>query len=135
MHGKRRKAAKSRASGPTYRKTQREQVEFEDFYLSFGGRLRSDNRSVRLAKLVPWAEIESHYAELFNEPIEAAAISARVDVASLVIKEKPGLSDEETVGQIWENPYLQYFLPPATIQTHRWSTIMGQSHVSPGRIA
>ncbi|MBU8913032.1 MAG: IS5 family transposase [Spirochaetales bacterium] len=93
-----------------YRKKQREQVEFEDFYLSFGGRLRSDNRWVRLAKLVPWAEIESHYAELFNERIGAPAISARVAVASLIIKEKLGLSDEETVEQIRENPYLQYFL-------------------------
>ncbi len=93
-----------------YRKKQREQVEFEDFYLSFGGRLRSDNRWVRLAKLVPWAEIERHYAELFNERIGAPAISARVAVASLIIKEKLGLSDEETVEQIRENPYLQYFL-------------------------
>lgn len=93
-----------------YRKKQREQVEFEDFHLSFGGRLRSDNRWVRLAKLVPWAEIETHYAELFNERIGAPAISARVAVASLIIKEKLGLSDEETVEQIRENPYLQYFL-------------------------
>ena len=93
-----------------YRKKQREQVEFEDFYLSFGGRLRSDNRWVRLAKLVPWAEIETHYAELFNERIGAPAISARVAVASLIIKEKLGLSDEETMEQIRENPYLQYFL-------------------------
>jgi IS5 family transposase len=93
-----------------YRKKQREQVEFEDFYLSFGGRLRSDNRWVRLAKLVPWAEIETHYAEQFNERIGAPAISARVAVASLIIKEKLGLSDEETVEQIRENPYLQYFL-------------------------
>ena len=93
-----------------YRKKQREQVEFEDFYLSFGGRLRSDNRWVRLAKLVPWAEIERHYAELFNERIGAPAISARVAVASLIIKEKLTLSDEETVEQIRENPYLQYFL-------------------------
>jgi IS5 family transposase len=93
-----------------YRKKQREQGEFEDFHLSFGGKLRSGNRWVRLAKLVPWAEIEARYAELFNERIGAPAISARAAVASLIIKEKLGLSDEETVEQIRENPYLQYFL-------------------------
>lgn len=93
-----------------YRKKQREQVEFESFHLSFGGKLRSDNRWIRLAKLVPWAEIEGRYAELFNERIGAPAISARVAVASLIIKEKLTLSDEETVEQIRENPYLQYFL-------------------------
>ncbi len=59
-----------------------------------------------MAKLVPWAEIEGRYAELFNERIGAPAISARVAVASLIIKEKPRLSDEETVEQIRENPYL-----------------------------
>ena len=39
-----------------------------------------------------------------------ARSSARVAVASLIIKEKLTLSDEETVEQIRENPYLQYFL-------------------------
>ena len=33
-----------------------DQVEFEDFYLPFGGKLRSDNRWVKLAKLIPWDE-------------------------------------------------------------------------------
>jgi hypothetical protein len=93
-----------------YRKQQREQVEFEDFHLAFGGKLRSDNRWVRLAKLIPWDKIEERYAELFSETHGAPAISAREAVASLVIKEKLGLSDEETVEQIRENAYLQYLL-------------------------
>jgi len=93
-----------------YRKRQREQAEFESFYLAFGGKLRSDNRWVRLAKLIPWDEIEERYAELFSETNGAPAISAREAVASLIIKEKLGLTDEETVEQIRENPYLQYLL-------------------------
>ncbi len=35
---------------------------------------------------------------------------ARIALGSLIIKEKLGLTDEETVEQISENPYLQYFL-------------------------
>ena len=96
--------------GPMYRKKQREQGEFESFYLAFGGNLRSDNRWVRLAKLVPWEEIERRYAGLFSETRGAPAISAREAVASLIIKEKLGLTDEKTVEQIRENPYLQYLL-------------------------
>ena len=39
-----------------------DQLEFEDFYLPFGGKLRSDNRWVRLAKLIPWRKVEKVYA-------------------------------------------------------------------------
>jgi transposase, IS5 family len=35
---------------------------------------------------------------------------ARVAFGALIIKETLGLTDEETVEQIRENPYLQYFL-------------------------
>jgi hypothetical protein len=34
------------------------QLEFEDFNLPFGGKLRSDNRWVKLAKFIPWGEFE-----------------------------------------------------------------------------
>ena len=36
-----------------YRHNQR-QTEFEDFVLPFSGKLRSDNRWVKLAKFIPW---------------------------------------------------------------------------------
>ena len=93
-----------------YRKQQHEQREFEAFYLSFGGRLSSRNRWVRLAKLIPWDRIESRYAAGFRSPTGPPALNARIAVGSLIIKEKLQLSDEETVEQIRENPYLQYFL-------------------------
>ena len=38
------------------------------------------------------------------------ALSVRVAIGALIIKERLGTSDEETVEQIRENPYLQYFL-------------------------
>lgn len=86
------------------------QPEFEDFYLPFGGRIRSDNRWVILAKLIPWEEIEKRYEKNFSkEGIGAPAKEVRLALGSLIIKEKLGLTDEETVMQIQENPYLQYF--------------------------
>ena len=93
-----------------YRKKDRRQAEFEDFYLPFGGKLRSDNRWVRLSRLIPWEDIEERYAALFDETTGAPALSARIAVGSLIIKEKLRLTDEETVEQIRENPYLQLFL-------------------------
>jgi transposase, IS5 family len=40
----------------------------------------------------------------------APAKTFRMALASLIIKEKLGTSDIETVEQIRENPYLQYFI-------------------------
>jgi hypothetical protein len=41
----------------------KKQLEFENFHLPFGGKLRSDNRWVKLAKLIPWADFETSYAK------------------------------------------------------------------------
>jgi hypothetical protein len=87
------------------------QMTFEKFFLPFGGKLRSDNRWVKLAKLIPWHEFEEIYARSFaGTGMGAPAKSVRIALGALIIKERLGTSDEETVQQIQENPYLQYFL-------------------------
>ena len=87
------------------------QLEFEDFVLPFGGRLRSDNRWVKLAKFIPWGEFESAYCKSFKgSGLGPPAKSVRIALGALIIKERLGTSDEETVEQIRENPYLQFFL-------------------------
>jgi hypothetical protein len=94
-----------------YQKRYTKQLHLADFYLPFGGKLRSDNRWVILADIIPWELAESFYAEQFSESGRGApAKSARVALGSLIIKERLGVSDEEAVEQIRENPYLQYFL-------------------------
>ena len=112
MQGKRGKRAKILARGRgTIYKRKYSQPEFEDFHLPFGGKLRSDNRWVRLSKLIPWEEIEKRYAKNFADSgMGAPAKTARVALGALIIQEKLGLTDEETVAQIQENPYLQYFI-------------------------
>ena len=85
--------------------------EFENFYLPFGGKLKSNNRWVKLAKLIPWDKFEDIYAKNFSNTGEGApAKSARIALGALIIKERLGVSDAEAVEQICENPYLQYFL-------------------------
>jgi hypothetical protein len=86
-------------------------LEFENINLPFDGRLRSDNRWVKLAKFIPWEQFEVEYAKnLSGSGLGPPAMSVRVALGSLIIKEKLGTFDEETVEQIRENPYLQYFL-------------------------
>lgn len=93
-----------------YRRSNPDQLAFEDFYLPFGGKLSAENRWVKLAALLPWAEFEAQYAEQFSQQQGAPAKSFRLALGALIIKEKLGTSDIETVEQIRENPYLQYFL-------------------------
>jgi hypothetical protein len=62
------------------------------------------------AQLIPWAEFEQEYAQNFEPEVGAPAKSFRLALGALIIKEKLGISDRETVEQIRENPYLQYFI-------------------------
>ncbi len=63
-----------------------------------------------MADLIPWAEFESEYSSFFSTEMGAPAKSFRMALGALIIKEKLGISDRETVEQIKENPYLQYFI-------------------------
>ena len=87
------------------------QTEFLDFHIPFGGKLSSGNRWVKLAAMIPWAEVEEAYKQsLEGSGMGAPAKSGRIAFGALVIKERLSITDEETVEQILENPYLQYFL-------------------------
>jgi hypothetical protein len=63
-----------------------------------------------MEKMIPWSEFEVEYAAMFSEEIGAPAKPFRMALGALIIKEKLGTSDRETVEQIRENPYLQYFI-------------------------
>lgn len=87
-------------------------MKIEDFLLPFGGHLSAENRWVKLSKLMPWDMIEDIYAEKFkNEKSDGPRpISARIAFGSLHIQASECFTDEKTVENISENPYLQYFL-------------------------
>ena len=86
------------------------QQALDDFILPFGGALAADNRWMIKSRLIPWEEIEGDYTDLFPSGTENAPKPTRVAFGALVIKETLGLTNEETVEQIRENPYLQNFL-------------------------
>ena len=93
-----------------YRKNALSPLEAETFKLPFEGKLSPSNRWVIMANLIPWEEFEEEYAAQFSTQMGAPAKSFRMALGALIIKEKLGISDRETVEQIRENPYLQYFI-------------------------
>ncbi len=93
-----------------YRKNNPNQMKFQNFYLPFSGELSGENRWVILTEQIPWQRIDQQYGELFSEDEGCPAKAARVGFGALIIKERLGTTDRETVEQIRENPYLQYFL-------------------------
>lgn len=90
-----------------YKKSNKKQLSF---FLPFGGQLDPENRWVKLSEIIPWDAIEEKYAELFPANCGMPAKPLRMALGALIIKEKCGFSDRETVEQIKENPYLQYFI-------------------------
>lgn len=93
-----------------YRKAELAPPSPSDFELPLCGKLSADNRWIKMAQVIPWSEFESEYAENFPTEKGAPAKSFRMALGALIIKEKLGISDRETVEQIRENPYLQYFI-------------------------
>ena len=93
-------------------KNQKDQLtlDFKDFFLPFGGKLNANNRWVKLSRLISWDKFEEEYSKNFSDSSGAPALSFRVALGALIIKERLHLTDRETVEQITENPYLQYFL-------------------------
>jgi IS5 family transposase len=91
-----------------YRWEHRDQISFKDFFLlPFGCQLSGDNRGIRLAELIPCDDLEDDYASHFCKGFGAPAKPFRMVLGALIIKARLGLTDEELVEQIKENPYLR----------------------------
>lgn len=86
-----------------------QQIEMFERSLPFGGKLNRENRWIRLAHTVDWRGFEGAYAKLFSN-IGRPGVRARYVIGSLILKHQLGVSDDELVQQIAENPYMQYFI-------------------------
>jgi IS5 family transposase len=85
------------------------QLKFSDFGQPVGMRMSFKNRWVQKAELIPWDEIEKRYAKLFANKKGNVAKTLRLALGALIIQTEYQNSHEETVLQIQEGPYLQYF--------------------------
>lgn len=89
-----------------------------EFFMPFEGQLNPENRWCKLAGMIPWETAEERYIESLGNPNAGQkAYSVRMALGTLIIQNKKNLSDRETVAEITENPYLQYFIGlPAFVQ-------------------
>lgn len=94
------------------------QIRFEDFHQPVGLKMDRNNRWVKKAESIPWEKIEKRYAKLFTNNKGNVAKPLRLALGSCIIQGDYGYSDEETVMQIQEGPYLQFFcgLPGFTLE-------------------
>jgi len=109
MQGFMAKAQKNRASKQSY--ISQNQLELTGFETPFSRSLRKDNRWVKLADKLPWDILVSTYLkQMRNSDTGADGINPRVAIGAMIIKHMCALSDRETVQQIQENMYMQYFI-------------------------
>jgi len=81
------------------------------FELPFSGSLTPDNRWIILANKLPWDILVNIYKkQMKNSSTGAGGINPRVVIGALIIKHICDLSDRETIQQIRENVYMQYFI-------------------------
>jgi hypothetical protein len=109
MQGNMAKAFKNRASKQHY--ISQNQLALPGFETPFAQKLSPSNRWVILAQKIPWDSLVSVYQQqMQNTRTGADGINPRVAIGSLIIKHMCDLSDRETVLQIQENMYMQYFI-------------------------
>lgn len=108
MHEK--QANSSRKRAPMIRYQSNKQLPLTEFDWPFQTNLDENNRWVELSKCIPWDKLAEAYYYGLSEKRGRPTKDARLVIGAVIIKHKLCLSDRETVAQIQENPYLQYFV-------------------------
>ena len=108
VHEKRAFLDKKRASMIRYRS--QKQLSLAEFDWPFQTALDENNRWVKLSDCIPWGELAEGYYQDLEDTQGRPTKDAGLVIGAVIIKHKLCLSDRETVAQIQENPYLQYFV-------------------------
>jgi len=108
MHVKQANPTKSRA--PMIRYHSHKQLSLAEFDWPFQTALDENNRWVKMSQCIPWDALAEGYYQGLSTTQGRPSKDARLVIGAVIIKHKLCLSDEETVAQIQENPYLQYFV-------------------------
>jgi len=93
-----------------FKKRDRNQLNLFETNRRFVIEINPENRWVKLAGIMPWDRIEDYYAKNMCEDNGRMGISSRIAFGAIYAKEQENLTDTETVQQICENAYIQYFL-------------------------
>jgi len=109
VQGNMQKNSKRRASRTEY--SSPNQLSFSGFETPFYNQLDPNNRWVVLSSQISWDVLVSIFNKS-NPPKQTGrpALNPRILIGAVIIKHILNLDDRETVAQITENMYLQYFL-------------------------
>jgi len=91
-----------------YKSKDRKTIPLFSELFPFGGKLDSKNRWLKILNLIPWERLESKYQSYFSDKGRPAK-DCRLVIGILLLKHMTGLSDDEIVKQVSENPYMQAF--------------------------
>jgi len=80
------------------------------FTTPFEQELNMDNRWVKFSNIIPWWKLDSYYHSRMSTTMGAGTIDARIVLGALIIKHHEERSDVDTILNIQENVYMQYFL-------------------------
>lgn len=108
MQGKSKVSSRKRASTPDY--ISPNQLVLSGFETPFEQKLSKTNRWVKLAHSIPWDKLVGYYNNLFPSIEGRPPINGRVILGAVIIKHLGDLTDRETIAQIQENMFMQYFL-------------------------
>ena len=92
------------------RTTSSKQLTIPEFDWPFQTVLDKNNRWVKLSNCIPWDELAESYYHGMRVDRGRPLKDARLVIGAVIIKHKLCLSDVETVQQIQENPYMQFFV-------------------------
>jgi transposase, IS5 family len=110
------KALKYRASKNAY--ISPSQLTIVGFESPFSKFLDPNNRWVILAQQIPWDLLVGTYqSQMNNSQTGADGINPRVAIGAMILKHICNMSDRETVMQIRENMYMQYFIGYSSFST------------------
>jgi hypothetical protein len=120
---------KSRAFNAPYESTR--QLILSGFETPFEREPDTENRWVVLSHLIPWDEI----CEIYRRQVPVSStgrlgINPRIVLGALIIKYICNLDDRETVDQISENVYMQYFLGYSSFTSDNPFDARSEEHTS-----
>ncbi len=72
-------------------------------------KLSNDNRWVQMSRQIPWRLMEEKFAGNFDELKGQFSAPVRLSLGIYILKAETGLSDDQILLAIKENPYMQYF--------------------------
>ena len=116
MQGNMSKPLKKRAQAPKY--SSPSQIVIPGFETPFDQKLDPNNRWIRLSMKIPWDTFASVYHKKMSGSKEGRPpLSPRLVLGALILKYFNNWSDEDTILQIQENIYMQYFVGYSSFTT------------------